>query len=209
LVTPRVRATFRNNAEKVKALDYVQNRSRQESQSASMLKEALAKYGVTILEISIGDVGDKESLGQLLKTQTDREIALQEQETFAEQQRAAEKQKALAKTQQEAEEERRLATAAYGVKIAEQDKQKRIIAAQAEAEQVKIVAEAKARAYELISEVIGSNNAALIEILKLVASDNIRITPEVMVGGGGSGMTDALMGTILKGMLNKEASGKK
>ena len=37
LVTPSVRAIFRNNAEKVKALDYVQNRSVQEQQSASML----------------------------------------------------------------------------------------------------------------------------------------------------------------------------
>jgi regulator of protease activity HflC (stomatin/prohibitin superfamily) len=131
-----------------------------------------------------------------------------EQKTFVEQQRAAEKQKALSKTQQEAEEERRLATAAYGVKIAEQDKQKVIIAAQAEAEQVKLIAEAKAQAYRLISEVIGADNAALIEIMKLAATEDIDITPEVMVGGGGSGMTDALMGTILKGMLNKDIKRK-
>jgi hypothetical protein len=31
-----------------------------------------------------------------------------------------------------------------------------------------------------------------------------------MVGGAGAGMTDALMGTVLRGMLDKEAaSGKK
>ena len=208
LVTPTVRAIFRNNAEKVKALEYVQNRSVQEQQSALMLEAELGKYGVTVLAVRIGDVGDEKSLGTLLKTQTDREIALQEQTTFEEQQRAAEKQKALSSTQQEAEEEKRLATAAYGVKVAEQDKQKVIIAAQAEAEQVKVIAEAKAKAYELISSVIGPDNAALIEIMKLVASDAIRITPEVMVGSG-SDMTDALMGTILKGMLKKEAQAGK
>lgn len=208
LVTPTVRAIFRNNAEKVKALEYVQNRSVQEQQSALMLEAELGKYGVTVLAVRIGDVGDEKSLGTLLKTQTDREIALQEQTTFEEQQRAAEKQKALSSTQQEAEEEKRLATAAYGVKVAEQDKQKVIIAAQAEAEQVKVIAEAKAKAYELISSVIGPDNAALIEIMKLVASDAIRITPEVMVGGG-SDMTDALMGTILKGMLKKEVQAGK
>ena len=208
LVTPTVRAIFRNNAEKVKALEYVQNRSVQEQQSALMLEAELGKYGVTVLAVRIGDVGDEKSLGALLKTQTDREIALQEQATFEEQQRAAEKQKALSKTQQEAEEERRLATAAYGVKVAQEDKQKVIIAAQAEAEQVKVIAEAKAKAYELISRVIGPDNAALIEIMKLVASDAIRITPEVMVGGS-SDMTDALMGTILKGMLNKEVQAGK
>ncbi|MCK4276266.1 MAG: hypothetical protein KAX78_07120, partial [Phycisphaerae bacterium] len=141
-------------------------------------------------------------LGTLLKTQTDREIALQEQETFQEQQRAAEKQKALSKTKQEAEEEKRLATAAYSVQVAEQEKQQRIIGAQAEAERIKLVAHAQAEAYKRISEVIGPNNAALLEIMKLVAAKNIRITPEVMVGGAEStGMTNALMGTILKDML--------
>ncbi|MBU1260941.1 MAG: hypothetical protein KJ757_02475 [Planctomycetes bacterium] len=210
LVTPAVRAIFRNNAEKVKTLEYVQNRSKQEAQSTSMLKEELAKYGVTVLAVRIGDIGDEKSLGLLLKTQTDREIALQEQATFEEQQRAAEKQKELIKTKQEAEEEKRLATAMYNVQIAEQDKQKRIIGAQADAEQIRITAEAKAQAYKKISEVIGPDNAALIEIMKLVESGKVRITPEVMVGGAGAGMTDALMGTMLRGMLDKgAASGKK
>jgi len=208
IVTPKVRAIFRNNAGKVKALDYVQNRDVQEKQSAAMLKRELEKEGVTFLSVNIGDVGDKESLGALLKTQTDREIALQQQATFEEQQRAAEKQKSLEKTKQEAEEEKRLATAFYGVKVAEQEKQKRIIDAQAEAEQVKVVAEAQAQAYKMVSEVIGPDNAALVEIIKLVANEDIDITPDVMAGGAGAGMTDALMGTILKGMLNKEAGSK-
>jgi len=209
LVTPAVRAIFKNNAEKVKALEYVQKRSEQEKQSASMLEEELAKYGVTFLAVRIGDVGDEKTLGSLLKTQTDREIALQEQATFEEQQRAAEKQKQLTKTKQEAEEEKRLATAAYAVKIADEEKKKVIIAAQAEAEHIKLTAEARALAYKKISEVIGRDNAALIEIMKLVEAGKIRITPEVMVGGAGAGMTDALMGTVLRGMLDKEATSEK
>ncbi len=206
IVTPKVRAIFRNNAGKVKALDYVQNRDQQEKQSASMLKQELEKEGVTFLSVNIGDVGDEKTLGALLKTQTDREIALQQQATFEEQQRAAVSQKALTKTTQEAEEEKRLATAAYSVKVAEEDKKKRIIDAQAQAEQIKLVAEAQAKAYRMVSEVIGPDNAALIEIIKMVAAEKIKITPDVMSGGAGAGMTDALMGTILKGMLNKESS---
>jgi len=205
LVTPSVRAIFRNNAEKVKALDYVQQRSLQEQQSNTLLKEELAKYGVTLLAVRIGDVGNELTLGTLLKTQTDREIALQQQKTFEEQQRAAEKQKALTKTTQEAEEEKRLATAAYGVKVAEEEKKKVIIEAQAEAEKTKLIADAKSQAYKLLSGSIGQNNAALIEIMKLVSEKNIRITPEVMVGGSSS-INDALMGTMLKGMLDKEAA---
>ncbi|MCP4456394.1 MAG: hypothetical protein GY809_33475, partial [Planctomycetes bacterium] len=180
-------------------------RSEQGQQSAAMLKEELAKHGVTVLEISIGDVGDEESLGLLLQTQMDREIAVQEQETFAEQQRAAEKKKELSKTEQEAEEEMRLATAIYDVNVAEQDRKKILIEAEAEAEMITLVAEAKAAAYEKISQVIGANNAALLELMKLVSTENIDITPTVMVSGSSSsGITDALMGTILKGMVNAE-----
>ncbi len=93
--------------------------------------------------------------------------------------------------------------------VAEQEKLKRIIDAQADAERIKLTAEAKALAYKKISEVIGPANAALIEIMKLVETGKIRITPEVMVGGAGAGMTDALMGTVLRGMLDKEAASKK
>ena len=199
-----VRAIFRNNAENVKALDYVKQRSHQESQSLTMLKSEMENLGVTVTGVRIGDVGDEETLGTLLKTQKDREIALQEQETFQEQQRAAEQKKQLTKTEQEAEEEKRLATAAYEVQIAEENKKKVVIAAEAEAESVKIRADAQANAYKLIAEQIGSGNAALIELLKIVGESKISITPKVMVvgqGAGQSGETTALIGTMLDTMM--------
>lgn len=198
-----VRAIFRNNAENVKALDYVKQRSHQESQSESMLKDELKSIGVTITGVRIGDVGNEETLGTLLKTQMDREIALQEQETFQEQQRAAEQKKELTRTEQEAEEEKRLATAAYAVKIAEKEKEKQIIAAQAEAQAVELKATAQANAYKLIAEQIGSNNAALVELLRIVGERQIEITPRVMVTGGMSGdaSTTALIGTMLNTMV--------
>jgi regulator of protease activity HflC (stomatin/prohibitin superfamily) len=202
-----VRAIFRNNAENVKALDYVKQRSHQESQSLKMLKDEMSKIGVTITGVRIGDVGNAETLGSLLKTQTDREIALQEQMTFQEQQRAAEQKKLLTKTEQEAEEEKRLATASYEVKIAEQDQKKRVIAAEAEAQAIKIQAQAQADAYQQIAAQIGSSNAALIEVLKIVGERGIEITPRVMVSGSGangSSQTTALIGTMLDTMVDRD-----
>jgi hypothetical protein len=68
------------------------------------------------------------------------------------------------------------------------------------------VAEAKAEAYRKVAAVIGPENAALLELMKLVDTGNINITPSVMVGGGSSGgATDALMGTILRDMMNKDS----
>jgi len=205
----RVRAIFRNNAESVKALDYVKQRSHQESQSLKMLQDEMSKIGVTITGVRIGDVGNEQTLGSLLKTQTDREIALQEQLTFQEQQRAAEQKKLLTKTEQEAEEEKRLATASYEVQIAEQQQKQRVIQAEAEAKAIQIQAEAQANAYQLIASQIGSSNAALIELLKIVGERGISITPRVMVvgqggaTGQGDGQTTALIGTMLDTMIDR------
>jgi len=199
-----VRAIFRNNAEGVKALDYVNQRSIQESQSLAMISTEMARMGVTITGVRIGDVGDEETLGELLNTQRDREIAVQEQITFQEQQKAAVQQKELSKTQQEAEEEKRLATASYEVKIAEQDKEKRIIEAMAHAEAVEIEATAQANAYKMIADQIGKANAAMIEVLRVIGENRIEITPRVMVTGnsdGTSGETVALIGTMLDQMV--------
>jgi len=204
-----VRSVFRNNAENVRALDYVQQRSQQESQSLAMIAEQMREVGVTVTAVRIGDVGDETSLGELLKTQTDREIAKQEQITFQEQQRAAEQRKALSRTQQEAEEEKRLATAQYEVQIAQRDKERRIIDAEAQAERIRVEAEAQAEAFRVIAQQIGRTNAAMIEILKIVGEKGVQITPRVMVnGGGGAGDAEstALIGTMLDRMTRADDS---
>lgn len=208
-LTSVVRSVFRNNAESVKALDYVQQRSQQETQSLAMVVQQMRPFGVSVTAVRIGDVGNEASLGELLKTQTDREIATQEQITFQEQQRAAEQRKALARTQQEAEEEKRLATAQYQVQIAERDKERRIIDAQAQAERIRVEAEAQAEAFRVIAEQIGRGNAAMIELLKIVGEKGVQITPRVMVTGdnGGDAETTALIGTMLDQMMRSaEAS---
>ena len=202
-----VRAIFRNHAENVKALDYVQQRSQQESQSLKSLAEQMSRFGVTVTAVRIGNVGDEQTLGALLKTQTDREIAKQEQLTFQEQQRAAEQKKQLTRTTQESDEEKKLATAMYSVKIAEEAQKQKVVEAKAEAESTRIKAEAQAQAYALISQQIGKSNAALIEVLKIVGERNIQITPRVLLTGGGehgASASNALMSTVLDTMLNKD-----
>jgi uncharacterized membrane protein YqiK len=204
-----VRAIFRNNAENVKALDYVQMRSHQESQSLVMLRSQMARFGVTVTAVRIGNVGDELSLGTLLKTQTDRELAKQEQQTFQEQQKAANQKKELTRTTQEAEEERKLATATYEVKIADEAQKRKVIEAKAEAEATKIKAVAQAEAYKQIAEQIGKSNAALMEVLKIVGERNIQIAPRVLVTGqGAGGGASALVGTLLDRITTEDEQSK-
>ncbi len=213
-----VRAIFRNNAETVKALDYVNQRSIQEQQSLVMLAAEMTKVGVTVTAVRIAAVAEDGSLDTLLKTQTDRQIADEEVKTFQQQQLAAEQRKELTRTEQEAEEERRLATAKYEVQIAEQHREQRIIEAGAEAEAIRIKAEAQAEAYRVIALQIGSGNAALVELLRIVGEQGINITPRVMVTGGQNGggqgnaqgnETTALIGTMLDTMVSREGPEKK
>jgi len=140
---------------------------------------------------------------------------VQEQLTFQEQQKAAEQKKQLTRTEQEAEEEKRLATASYEVQIAEQQQQRRIIQAEAEAQAIEIEAKAQAEAFRLIADEVGSSNAALIELLKIIGESAIEITPRVMVNQGGqapqggpgqSAEPVALIGTMLDTMLSREAA---
>ncbi len=200
-----VRAIFRNNAEKVKALDYVNDRSKQEEQSLHMLTQQMARFGVTVTAVRIGNVGDKETLGKLLDTQTQREIAKQELLTTIEQQKAAVQKKELARSTQESEEEKKLATAAYSVKIANEMQKQRVTEATGEAEAIQIKAKAQADAYKQIAEQIGKSNAALIELLKIIGERNIQITPRVLITGATKdGGTTALVGTMLDQMMSKE-----
>jgi regulator of protease activity HflC (stomatin/prohibitin superfamily) len=201
-----VRAIFRNNAEHVRALDYVQQRSEQESQSLAMLREQMTRFGVTVTAVRIGNVGDEKTLGALLKTQMDREIAKQEQLTFQEQQKAAEQKKELSRVTQESDEEKRLATASYSAKIAEEERKRKVTEANAEAESTTIKAKAQADAYRLIADQIGRTNAALVEILKVVGEKGIVIAPRVMVtgGAGAASGSPALVGTMLDSMIDRQ-----
>jgi len=203
-----VRAIFRNNAEKVKALDYVNERSKQEDASTAAIAEEMKKVGVTIVAVRIGSIAGDGSLAEILKTQTDRELAVQQQDTYKIQQLAAQEKKELNRTEQEAEEERTLATARYAVQIADAAKERKIIEADAEAEAIRIRAEAQSEAYRVIAEQIGAGNAALVELLKIVGTEGIDITPRVMVigdggGTGGSQETTALIGTMLDHMMTE------
>lgn len=203
-----VRAIFRNNAEKVRALDYVQQRSQQESQSLTMLSQQIDRFGVNVTAVRIGDVGDESSLGSLLKTQTDRELAKQEQTTFQEQQKAAEQKKQLARTQQESDEEKKLATANYAVKIAAEEQKRKVTEAEAEAKAIEIKALAQAKAYEQIAQQIGKSNAATLELLKIVGEKSIQITPRIFVSGGQGGVNSALAGTLLDHFTEKSEEEK-
>jgi hypothetical protein len=229
LMNPAVRSTFRNAAETAKALDYVKDRTKQEAIAKERIVKRLKPYGITVDEILMAEIAPDGSLDDLLKTQTDRELALQLQETFTVQKMAALKEQELAKEKQKALEEKKLAAAEYQVHIAKQNKLQRVvdaeafaqekvisanadseqklIAARAEAQRVEMIAKAnankiewagiaQAKAHQLSVDAIGRENTSALKLMETVERGKIQITPNILVGAGGT-ILDALVGNLL------------
>ena len=199
VILPAVRAIFRNVAETMNALEFVNARSTIEKVASQRMTEELAKFKVTCDGVYVGNIHlDVSEAGKkLILTQTDREVAVNQQTLYNEQRKAEESRAALVKAGEEAEQQRNLAKATYEVLVKEQGAKARTAEAKGEAEYQTITGEGRAKGYEAMVRALGKEQIAQLELLKLVAEGKVQITPQVMVTGN-SGSMDALAGTLLR-----------
>jgi regulator of protease activity HflC (stomatin/prohibitin superfamily) len=204
MILPVIRAVFRNVAETMNALQFVNSRSVVESDATAAVRAELARNRITTEGVFVGNIElDETEAGKvLLATQTDREVALNQQATFKEKEAAEEARARFVLAQEEAEQQKNLASAKYKVLVAEQEAKAREASALGEARAITITGEARKTAYEMVAQTIGADGVTLLESLKLVAEGNIQITPQVMVSGGASS-GDALSGTMLARLLQE------
>lgn len=201
IILPAVRAIFRNVAETMNALEFVNRRSEIEAIATQRITTELARYHVTCDGVYVGNIHlDASEAGRkLLMTQTDREVAVNQQKLFEQQKQAEVSRAQFVRAQEEAEQQRQLAAAEYKVRVEGENAKSQVARAKGEAESQVIIGEGRAKAYKLLVETLGQQQVAQLELLKLVVEGKIQITPQVMVTGAGStGTTDALMGTILR-----------
>ncbi len=201
IILPAVRAIFRNVAETMNALEFVNRRSEIEALATQRITAELARYRVTCDGVYVGNIHlDATAAGQqLLATQTDREVAVNQQKLYEQQKQAEESRARFVRAQEEAEQQRQLAAAEYKVRVEGENAKSQVARAKGEAESQVIIGEGRAKAYKLLVETLGQAQVAQLELLKLVVDGKVQITPQVMVtGASGSGTTDALMGTILR-----------
>jgi len=225
-----VRSVFRNNAENAGALEYINNRSHQETSCFGLITSEMESFGITITKVAIGDIdprSESEELSALLKTQTDKQIALQQELTYVQQQAAAKEEQKLNDEQQRAVEVKRLATADFDAQIAEQEaaqQERRALGtansaklqadaeaytirlkATAEAEGILARQKAEAEGYREKAMAIGGSNLAMIELFERISSGQISITPDIVVGGGsgdsGGGTINGMFALMIKQMM--------
>jgi regulator of protease activity HflC (stomatin/prohibitin superfamily) len=211
VILPLIRTHLRNVAEGMNALQFVNSRSQVQDVTSAKMREELKRYRIATDGVFIGNIElDETEAGKaLLATQTDREVAVNQQTMFGEKKKAEESRATFILAQEQAEQQRTLAAATYQVQVREQQAKAREVEARGEARYIEITAEARKKAYEGMASAIGAQGVTQLEMLKAVAEGKVQITPQVMVVGGGSGgAMDALVGTIL-GRAATEAAPKK
>ncbi len=215
IVHPLIDSSFRNNAGEKKAIDFIQSRTLLQKEAIERAREEFEKYYVEAQNLLISYIQVDVAL---LKTQTDKEIAIQQQEQFQEQAKAQEENIELQEKTSRALKQKDVIDAKLSIEIQE-DKAE---AARKEAEGIRDstkykadgeayaqeqVGSGTAKAYKAQAEVIGADKLALIKIMSEVSIGKIKIVPDFLVGGdsqGGGNLFNTWMATMLAEQVSKK-----
>lgn len=218
VIHPMIDSSFRNQASSSSAMNFMQDRQEEQRKAEARAREELERYHVECVSVLICQINLPQDL---MDTQT-RKIIAEQQKAMYNAQREAEEQRATTeKKRAEADQQPKLVEAEIGVKIAEQNKNKVIVTAQAEGESRRLVAvgeaagirargeaegakilaigQATAKAYELQNVAIGGAGVTAIEIAKQIAEGKVKITPDLLVQGSGEmgGLLSAYFAQLL------------
>lgn len=199
VILPAIRSIFRNMAENKEALEFLTQRSMIQAEASRQFSEQLERWRITSDGVFIAHIGidDTEQGKKLLKTLTDRRVAIEEQTTLIEERRREEERANVERERENANQQRNISQARAQVIIAEQD-----------AMAIIKRAEAGAREYELKIEAIGgAENWVKLEIARaLMAQWSGQVPQIVIMGGGGpaTGEGDSVINAFFAKMLQKE-----
>lgn len=210
---PLIDSIFRNQASESSAMAYLQNRHEEQERAEARVRMHLLKYHVDVVNVLICHIHLPE---ELMKTQTEKILAEQKQSMFNAQREAEIKRIELERTSSQADNQRSLMEATVGVDIAGKRSEQRQREAdgeayyisstgKAEAEKMRLMGEAQGVAYNEQVKALGGNNIAIIETLKVIGEKGVRITPDILASGGGTGGNEGGgIGTLLLLNLFKE-----
>ena len=201
VILPALRAIFRNSAETRGALEYVNSRSEIEKSATTLFQEELKKFRVESDGVFVADIGlsETEEGKKLLTTQTEREIANQEVDTFKQKQLSEAARAESERARAEAEQEQPKAEARAKVEIAKSEAEAAIAKAEGEAEAfTKKINALKTEGAEIFVK---------LEELKIVAEaweKGGSQIPEILVNGGGANNGDGSMQALILKLLKPE-----
>lgn len=230
VLEPIIGNYFRNSAQSSDILEFINTRAEKQKMAAGFIRNALLEYNVVGVDTLIGDLTPPETL---MATLTERKIASEQQATYKTKEQTEIQRQSFLKEAAIADTQQSLVNAFQSVNIAENNAKREVelmrgtaesmrikAIAEAEATKVKAFAEAdgisaigkaKAASYELAVEAMGSANFATMEVMKGLGENNVKITPDIMVGGGGSDSngTSGLTALLLTSLMKNKTEEKK
>jgi regulator of protease activity HflC (stomatin/prohibitin superfamily) len=209
IVHPLIDSSFRNKAGEKKAIDFIQSRTSLQREALETAREVFEKYYVEAQNLLISYIKVDPTL---LKTQTDKEIAIQQQEQFKEQAAAQEENIAVQEKTARAAKQKDVIDATLSIKINEDKADARRAEARGESDAIKSLADGTAYqnretgkgladAYEAQSKVVGPERLALLKIMEQVATGKIQIVPNFLVNSGSGEQGGNLFNTWIATML--------
>jgi hypothetical protein len=180
-------------------MNFMQDRADEQAKAQERARLELEKYHVECVSVLISQIILPQ---ELMEIHTRRVIAAQQQEMFVEQQKAEEKRVDTENTRAKADKQAELVAAQIGVQVADQVRQQTILNAEgraraielegnAEGQKILAIGNATAEAYEKQVDAVGQMNLAGIEVTKSIATAGLKITPDIMVGGGNGSDSNA------------------
>lgn len=220
IVHPLIDASFRNNAGEKKAIEFVQSRTELQREALERARDEFEKYYVEAQNLLISFIKVDASL---LKTQTDKEIAIQQQAQFEQQAKAQEENIALQEKTARAAKQKDVIDAKLAINIkedlaeaarkeAEGVRDSTKYKAEGEAYAQREIGKGTADAYDAQADAIGRNNLALIKLLQEIAAGKVKIVPDFLIQGGESqsgNLFSAWMATMMKDQVEKKKEEKK
>jgi uncharacterized membrane protein YqiK len=226
VLEPTIGNYFRNAAQTSDVIEFLKGRTERQKDAKESFQAALVEYNLNAIDTLIGDIAPPEAL---MKTLTGRKLAEQEQVTYKTQQLAEEMRKDLQQARAMADTQATVVDAERSVSIAEfaaqalvrqasGEAQSKTINAEAdakvirkvgnaEAEKTKAVGTAEAEVIKLKINSMESGNYAAVQIATALASNHIKLVPDIQAGGGGG--QGSLISVLIAKMLQGGNGGDK
>ncbi|HAH05375.1 MAG TPA: hypothetical protein DCM05_02440 [Elusimicrobia bacterium] len=220
VIHPLIDSSFRNQASSTEAMNFMQDRHEQQRLAEQHVIEELKRYYVECVSVLICQIKLPE---RLMQTLTNKVVATQQKSMFDAQQEAEGRRKEMEKTKAQADLQPSLVKAEIDVQIASQQKQQAIVLAEgkgqstrleqegvaagveavgrAEGEKIRAIGQATAEAYQKQANALGMLPLAMIEVMRRVSEGKVKITPDVVVSGGGGADNNANMSGVLSAFM--------
>lgn len=198
IVHPLIDSSFRNRAGEKKAIDFFQSRTELQKEALEHAKTVFEGYNVEAQNLLVAYILIPDAL---LATQTQKEIALQQQEQFRQQAAAQIENINVQEQTARAGKQGDVIAARLQVGIKSDLADARIREAQGESaflEQTNAATgKGLAQGYEAQKNALGAEGTALVNIIKVLAEKGLKFVPEVVVGGDSSGGLGGLIGILI------------